>query len=81
MAKETLEIQEFIAAAALKANGVRILGAVPGRRVTIQFDNADGEAERLLDRHLNGGLQVNSAEFALALSEVKSIIFARKNGF
>ena len=74
--EKLLEVTEYLSAAMLKASGVRFLGGKPGVRVRLVFDNLDGRAARLLDAHLNGGVEVNSAAFAAALREIKDSIFS-----
>ena len=77
---KTLEVTEYLGAALLKAQGIRFLGAKGeiGRRVGLVFDDEGGKAAALLDQHLNGGVQVNSADFAAAIRTVKDSIFGAK---
>ncbi len=79
---KTIEVTEYLAAALLKAQGIRFLGAKgeAGRRVGLVFDDEGGRAAALLDQHLNGGVQVNSADFAAAIRTVKDSIFGARRG-
>ena len=69
---------EYNLAATLKASGVRYVGAEPGHRVVLLFDDGDGRASQIADRHVNGGVEVNSATLAASLSFIKDTIFATR---
>ena len=69
---------EFIAASTLKALDVPFLGAEPGARVELLFDDSDGRASEIASQHMNGGVQVNSADLAAAFAFVKDRVFALK---
>jgi len=77
---KTLIVSEYIQAAVLKAAGIRFLGAEPGERVGLIFDDSDGRASEISSEHVNGGVGVNSASFEAALGFVKNQIFATKRG-
>lgn len=81
--QEVLEVGEYLAAAFLKASGVRFRGARlddSGKRVALLFDNEGGQAARLLDEHRNGGCPVNSAALAAAVVQMKDAIFEARRG-
>jgi hypothetical protein len=75
---KTLIVSEYIQAAVLKGAGIRFLGAEPGERVGLIFDDSDGRASEISSEHVNGGVGVNSASFEAALGFVKNQIFATK---
>lgn len=75
----TLEVSEYLAAAALRASGAKIVAVVPGvKRCRIVFDDSDGAASDLAAQHRAGTLRVSSLAFADAVGAVKNEIFAAK---
>lgn len=78
--KTTLEISDYLSAAALRARGIRFLGVTPGNgaRVGLVFSNEDGRAGKLLEEHLNGGFDVNSSAFCEAIRMMKDAIFGAR---
>ena len=76
--KETIRVSEYMTAALLKTSGIRLTGVDGTDRIILSFDNTGGKAEGILDEHRNGGVMVNSADYAAAINEVKSLIFGRK---
>ena len=75
-----LKVQEYNTAAALLAGGATFLRAENGgRRVTLVFDDAEGEASRLLQSHRAGNLTLPTLQYAAALTETKNQIFAAKD--
>lgn len=71
----TFRCHEYVQAAVLVANGVELIGAEPGRRVALVFDNSGNRAAELAVAHQCQGVEVNSAAFDRAISEVKDRIF------
>ena len=71
-----LTVTEMGCASALLAAGARFLGAVPGARVKLLFDDSDGAASELLAEHRTGTLEVSSLRITQALNEIKSIVFS-----
>lgn len=72
-------IGEYIAAATLKALGFRYLGVEPeGRRCVFIFDDPDGKAADVLQKHENGGVPVNSAKIAAELGFIKTKMWESK---
>ena len=77
-----LVLKEYLSAAALRAAGARLLRVEPnGRgRCAIVFENEDGTASHLLEKHRDGALKVSSRDMADAVQAVKSEIFGvRRN--
>lgn len=76
---KTLTVSDYVEAAVLKAAGTRFLGAEPGgSRVGLVFEDDDGQASVLIEKHENGGVQVNSADLAASLAFVKDKIFSTR---
>ena len=72
-------IQEYNCAAAVLAAGGQLIGAEPGRRVSLVFDDSDGVASRLVAQHRDGELMLSTLKFAQALAEIKTTIFSTRD--
>ena len=77
---EKLRLTEIYAIAVLRANGVRFQGVepTPGGRVAFLFDDEGGKASALVQAHRDRGVDVNSADFAAAVTWAKDIIFGSR---
>ena len=82
MKKNELALKEYLAAAALRAAGARLLRVEPGAggRCSIVFSDEDGTASRLLEQHRAGTLRLSSRDMGDAVQAVKSEIFGARRG-
>ena len=80
--KTELVIGEYLAAAALRAAGGRLLRVEGGGgvRCAMVFLDENGAASKLLERHRSGTLRVSSRGMADAVQAIKNEIFALRRG-
>ncbi len=79
----TIQISEYLIAAVLVAQGLKVQDTilVRGGRVAFLFDDPDGAVSRLIKAHERGELLVNSRAVTMAIQSVKTILFkARREG-
>ena len=72
------ETGEIVEAATLKASGIPFIKVQPGHRVTLIFDDSNGQASKIAIQHTNNGVPINSAQMAASLAWVKDRIFSAK---
>jgi hypothetical protein len=83
--KPALKIEEYLCASALICGGAKLLTIAPPAlhstrgRCVFHFDDQDGKATELFQKHLRGTLAVSSREMADVIQSLKSRMFALRS--
>lgn len=76
----TIQIEEYLVAAVLVAQGIPLTQAALGPRGRVLFQFPTGEVSHLIKAHERGELMVNSRAMTRALEAVKSAMFKARRG-